>query len=43
MLEAGVVNYGKEFLSSMEKGGWDLSKVDNEALKESKLLWYSVR
>ena len=37
MLEAGVINYGKEFLEDMEKGGWDLSKVDQEALKESKL------
>jgi F-type H+-transporting ATPase subunit beta len=37
MLEAGVISYGKEFLESMEKGGWDLSKVDMEALKESKL------
>jgi F-type H+-transporting ATPase subunit beta len=37
MLEAGVITYGKEFLESMEKGGWDLSKVDMEALKESKL------
>ena len=37
MLEAGVISYGKEFLESMEKGGWDLSKVDMDALKESKL------
>ncbi|MDX9930343.1 MAG: F0F1 ATP synthase subunit beta [Bacteroidales bacterium] len=37
MIEAGVVNYGKEFLEDMKKGGWDLSKVDPEALKESKL------
>lgn len=37
MLEAGVVNYGKDFLEDMKKGGWDLSKVDSEALKESKL------
>jgi len=37
MLEAGVINYGKEFLKDMEAGGWDLSKVDPEALKESKL------
>ena len=36
MLEAGIVNYGEEFLESMENGGWDLSKVDNEALKQSK-------
>jgi F-type H+-transporting ATPase subunit beta len=37
MLEAGVIKYGKEFLESMEKGGWDLSLVDMEALKESQL------
>ena len=37
MIEAGVINYGKEFLKDMEKGGWDLSKVDYEALKDSKL------
>ena len=37
MIEAGVITYGKEFLKSMEEGGWDLSKVDMKALKESKL------
>ena len=37
MLEAGVITYGKEFLKNMEEGGWDLSKVDKDALKESKL------
>ncbi len=37
MLEAGVINYGEEFLKNMEEGGWDLSKVDYDALKESKL------
>lgn len=37
MLEAGVVDYGEEFLKDMENGGWDLSKVDNEKLKDSKL------
>ena len=36
MLESGIINYGDEFMDSMEKGGWDLSKVDKEALKESK-------
>ena len=36
MIESGIVKYGDEFLHSMEKGGWDLSKVDVEALKESK-------
>ena len=37
MLEAGVIDYGEEFLKNMEEGGWDLSKVDYDALKESKL------
>jgi F-type H+-transporting ATPase subunit beta len=34
-LEAGVMNYGEEFNKSMEEGGWDLSKVDMEAVKSS--------
>lgn len=37
MIEAGVIDYGDAFKESMEKGGWDLSKVDMEALKKSKL------
>jgi len=37
MLEAGVITYGKEFLEDMKNGGWDLSKVDKNAMKESKL------
>jgi F-type H+-transporting ATPase subunit beta len=37
MLESGVINYGKEFLEDMEKGGWDLSKVSQEDLAQSKL------
>ncbi len=36
MLEAGIVRYGDKFMESMEKGGWDLSVVDKEELKESK-------
>ena len=35
-LESDVINYGKDFKHSMEEGGWDLSKVDKEALKGSK-------
>ena len=35
MIESGVINYGEEFKKSMERGEWDLSKVDNEALKKS--------
>ena len=37
MIESGLVNYGEAFKESMEKGGWDLSKVDMEALKNSQL------
>jgi F-type H+/Na+-transporting ATPase subunit beta len=36
MIEAGIMNYGENFKHSMEAGGWDLSKVDMEGLKESK-------
>ena len=36
MIEAGVIKYGDEFLKSMEDGSWDLSKVDKEAVKDSK-------
>ena len=36
MLESGIIKYGDEFMHSMEEGGWDLSKVDKEALKLSK-------
>lgn len=36
MIEADIVRYGEEFKKSMEEGGWDLSRVDLEALKESK-------
>ena len=35
MIESRVINYGEEFKKSMEKGEWDLSKVDREALKTS--------
>lgn len=36
MIEAGLVKYGEKFIHSMEEGGWDLSSVDLELLKESK-------
>ncbi len=36
MIEAGIVNYGEKFKHSMEEGGWDLSAVTTEDLKESK-------
>lgn len=35
MLEAGIIKYGDDFMHSMEEGGWDLSKVDMEVLKDS--------
>jgi F-type H+-transporting ATPase subunit beta len=37
MLDAGVITYGEKFLENMKSGGWDLSTVDHDALKESKL------
>ena len=36
MLESGIIKYGDDFMHSMEEGGWDLSKVDKAAMKESK-------
>ncbi|MEM7107792.1 MAG: F0F1 ATP synthase subunit beta [Bacteroidota bacterium] len=36
MIESGIVTYGDDFLHSMEEGGWDLTKVDDVKLKESK-------
>jgi F-type H+-transporting ATPase subunit beta len=36
MLESGIIKYGDAFMHSMEEGGWDLSKVDEAALKDSK-------
>jgi F-type H+/Na+-transporting ATPase subunit beta len=35
-LESGVINYGDAFKHSMESGGWDLSKIDFEMMKDSK-------
>ena len=36
MLESGSIKYGDDFMHSMEEGGWDLSKVDLNEMKESK-------
>jgi F-type H+/Na+-transporting ATPase subunit beta len=36
MIEAGIMNYGKDFIHSMEEGGWDLDKVNMKGLEESK-------
>ena len=35
MIESGVIKYGEEFKHSMEKGDWDLSKVDLKELEKS--------
>lgn len=35
MIESGVIKYGEAFLQSMKAGGWDLSKVDYDELKNS--------
>ena len=36
MLESGIIKYGDDFMHSMEEGGWDLTKIDLEEMKESK-------
>ncbi len=36
MIEAGIVDYGPDFMKSLHEGGWDLSKVDLDKLKDSK-------
>jgi F-type H+-transporting ATPase subunit beta len=36
MLESGIIDYGEDFLHSMEEGGWDLSKVDASKMSDSK-------
>ncbi|MCS6820121.1 MAG: F0F1 ATP synthase subunit beta [Chitinophagales bacterium] len=35
MIESNVIKYGEAFKHSMEKGGWDLSKVDPAQLVQS--------
>jgi F-type H+-transporting ATPase subunit beta len=35
MIESGVIRYGKEFVEDMERGGWDLSRVDHKELLQS--------
>lgn len=35
MLESGVIRYGEAFKESMEKGEWDLSKVDYAEVEKS--------
>ena len=36
MLESGIINYGDDFIHSMEQGGWDLSKVNKKDMGDSK-------
>ena len=36
MLESGIIDYGEDFMHSMEEGGWDLSKVDDSKMSNSK-------
>jgi len=36
MLESGIIKYGEEFMHGMEKGEWNLDKVNKEDLKDSK-------
>ncbi|MGE9516098.1 MAG: F0F1 ATP synthase subunit beta [Solitalea-like symbiont of Acarus siro] len=35
-IESGVITYGPEFIESLQKGNWDISKVDKKKLSESK-------
>ena len=35
MIESGVIRYGEAFKESMEKGDWDLSKVDYNEVEKS--------
>ena len=37
MIESGVINYGEDFLKSMEEGHWDLSKVDYDKVATSQV------
>jgi len=37
MIEAGIINYGDAFKEDMEKGGWDLSKVDLKEMEKSQV------
>src|SRR5579872_1555385 len=36
MIEAGIMRYGEDFKHDMEKGGWDLAKVNLRELSDSK-------
>lgn len=36
MIESGIIDYGEDFLESLEHGKFDINKVDKNALKNSK-------
>lgn len=36
MIESGIIDYGEDFLESLEHGKFDINKVDKDALKNSK-------
>ncbi len=36
MLEAGIIDYGEDFMHSLEEGGWALDKIDKKKLENSK-------
>ena len=36
MIESGIIDYGEEFLESLEKGKFEINQVDKGALKNSK-------
>jgi len=37
MIASNIVRYGDAFIEDMEKGGWDLEKVDTQALQKSQV------
>lgn len=37
MIESGVICYGDKFKESMDKGHWDLTQIDREALQKSQV------
>ena len=37
MITSDVIKYGEKFKQALEKGKWDLSKIDEKALKDSKV------
>jgi F-type H+-transporting ATPase subunit beta len=43
MLEAGVINYGPDFLENMMSGGWTFQKLTWHLLRNQNWPWFSVR